>query len=100
MSNRDMTQAERAPRRASLDIHPGTIVRGPTGDEVVLVSESETHVCVLLDGHHWRLPRSTACRVLAGLLVAGYGVAGAEDPAVLAERVELARAEARARRAA
>ena len=87
-----MTQAHRAPAAMA----PGHILTAPH-DVPVTIFAVDACVSLLVDGHLWVWPRRSAERVLATM---GYRVAGAEDPAVLAERVELARAEARARRAA
>lgn len=75
---------------------PGAILASPTDSTVTVVSV-DAYVSLLVEGHLWVWPRRSAERVLATL---GYQVAGHEDPDVLAERVALAQAEARARRVA
>ncbi len=75
---------------------PGAILASPTDSPVTVVS-LDACVSLLVEGHLWVWPRRSAERVLATL---AYRVVGHEDPDVLAERVALAQAEARARRAA
>ena len=80
-----------------LHLTPGAILASPHGRGTITIVSVDACVTALVDDHVWIWPRRSTERVLASL---GFAPAGHEDPAVLAERVKLALATYRSRRAA
>lgn len=84
-----------------LTLTPGSILRSGR-ETITIVSAHVTtagrpEVSYLADDKLWAFPRRSVERVLAAM---GFSPSGQEDPAVLAERVLLAEATYRQRRAA
>lgn len=84
-----------------LTLTPGSILRSGR-ETITIVSAHVTpagwpEVSYLADDKLWAFPRKSVERVLAAM---GFALVGQEDPEVLAERVLLAQATYRARRAA
>ena len=85
----------------ALNLVPGAILR--SGRETITIVSVDACVEALVAepwsrvDRKWIWPRRSTERVLASL---GFAPAGHEDPAVLAERVKLALATYRSRRAA
>lgn len=82
-----------APPIIALDLTPCAILRA--GRDSITIVSVDAAVTALVDGRLWVWPRRSTERVLATM---GFRPAGHEDADVLAERVLVARAEARARR--
>lgn len=80
-----------------LTLIPGAILASPQGRGTITIVSVDACVTALVDDHVWIWPRRSTERVLASL---GFAPAGHEDPAVLAERVKMALATYRSRRAA
>ncbi len=80
-----------------MQLEPGAILASPQGRGTITIVSVDACVTALVDDHVWVWPRRSTERVLASL---GFAPAGHEDPAVLAERVKLALATYRSRRAA
>ena len=75
----------------------GAILASPQGRGTITIVSVDACVTALVDGHVWIWPRRSTERTLSGM---GFVVTGQEDAAVLAERVRLALATYKARRAA
>lgn len=80
-----------------MQLEPGAILASPQGRERLTIVSVDACVTALVDDHVWIWPRRSTERTLHGM---GFVVTGQEDPAVLAERVLLAQATYKARRAA
>lgn len=80
-----------------LHLTPGAILASPQGRGTITIVSVDACVTALVDDHVWVWPRRSTERTLSGM---GFVHVGAEDPDVLAERVRLALASYRARRAA
>lgn len=76
---------------------PGAILASPQGRGTITIVSVDACVTALVDNQVWVWPRRSTERTLSGM---GFVVTGQEDPEVLAERVALAQATYRARRAA
>ena len=88
-------------QETQMQLEPGAILRSGR-ETITIVSAHITpagrpEVSYLADGKLWAFPRRSVERALACM---GFVAVGQEDPAVLAERVRLAQANYRARRAA
>ena len=83
-----------------MQLEPGAILASPQGRGTITIVSVDACVTALVDNQVWIWPRRSTERTLSGM---GFVVTGQEDPAVpavLAERVKLAQATYRARRAA
>ncbi len=78
-------------------LEPGAILASPQGRGTITIVSVDACVTALVDDHVWVWPRRSTERTLNGM---GFALVGQEDPEVLAERVALAQATYRARRAA
>lgn len=80
-----------------MQLEPGAILASPQGRGTITIVSVDACVTALVDDHVWIWPRRSTERTLHGM---GFVVTGQEDPEVLAERVLLAQATYKARRAA
>lgn len=78
-------------------LEPGAILASPQGRGTITIVSVDACVTALVDDHVWVWPRRSTERTLNGM---GFALVGQEDPEVLAERVLLAQATYKARRAA
>lgn len=78
-------------------LEPGAILASPQGRGTITIVSVDACVTALVDDHVWVWPRRSTERTLSGM---GFVVTGQEDPEALAERVLLAQATYKARRAA
>lgn len=78
-------------------LEPGSILASPQGRGTITIVSVDACVTALVDGHVWIWPRRSTERTLSGM---GFVVVGHESAEVLAERVKLALATYKARRAA
>ena len=81
----------------TMQLEPGAILASPQGLGTITIVSVDACVTALVDNQVWVWPRRSTERTLHGM---GFVVTGQEDPAVLAERVKLAQATYKARRAA
>ena len=80
-----------------MQLEPGAILASPHGRGTITIVSVDACVTALVDNQVWIWPRRSTERTLMGM---GFVVTGQEDAAVLAERVKLAQATYRNRRAA
>ena len=81
----------------TMQLEPGAILASPQGRGTITIVSVDACVTALVDDHVWIWPRRSTERTLHGM---GFVVTGHESAEVLAERVLLAQATYRQRRAA
>lgn len=80
-----------------MQLEPRAILASPQGRGTITIVSVDACVTALVDDHVWVWPRRSTERTLSGM---GFVVVGHESAEVLAERVKLALATYKARRAA